>query len=254
MSSLTDILVLPLEGDLDVTSVPSVRAIIDKCIAAGCRRVILNMAETSYVDSLGMALLLSTARHLNELGGLLSLVNVQERVYRTLCICRLVDFVPVSSAGPKPPIPALAPGVHPIWQGTMNVDPSKLGDVRRRIEEVLERSTDLDANDIFDLTLAGGEALGNAIDHTCADGVLCSLEVYQDRVIVEVTDQGDGIELACSDEPPASETQQDLERGRGIKLMRMLADSVEIARKPNGTGTVVRLVKLYTPIDVRPQA
>ena len=35
-----------------------------------------------------------------------------------------------------------------------------------------------------------------------------------------------------------------VERGRGIKLMRLLADSVSIHLKRSGQGTVVRLVKL----------
>ena len=36
------------------------------------------------------------------------------------------------------------------------------------------------------------------------------------------------------------------ERGRGIKLMRLLADSVTIGPKTSGSGTVVRLVKMYS--------
>lgn len=252
MSQTNDILVIPLEGDLDVNSVPRVRALIDDNIAAGCKRIIINLADVTYVDSLGVALLLTSARKLHEAGGLLSLINVSEPVYRILVICRLVDFIPVSSTAPKPAIPALDPSVRPLWQGTMSVDPTKLSCVRQRIEEVLTNSTELTPNDIFDLTLAGGEALGNAIDHTCADGVLCSLEIYPDRVIVEVSDCGQGMELAAGEEPPESETELELERGRGIKLMRLLADSVEIQRKPSGEGTVVRIVKLYTPLDMQP--
>ena len=38
------------------------------------------------------------------------------------------------------------------------------------------------------------------------------------------------------------------ERGRGIKLMRLLVDDVDIRPKPSGKGTVVRLVKL---VDTR---
>lgn len=254
MTSSADILVLPLEGDLDVTSVPRVRALINEYLKKGCQRIIINMEKASYIDSLGMALLLTCARNLHERGGLLSLTNVNSSIYRSLVICRMVDFIPVKNTANKAPIPALDPGVHPLWQGTMHVDPQKLGAARRRIEEILERATELDANEIFDLTLAGGEALGNAIDHTGAEGVLCSLEVYPDRAILEVTDCGSGMELGADEAAPQSETDQELERGRGIKLMRMLADSVEISRKPNGVGTIVRLVKLYTPMDIQQEA
>ena len=134
---------------------------------------------------------------------------------------------------------------NPFHQGHLY----QLSEARRRMEELLGR-TDLTADEVFDLTLAGGEALGNAIDHTCAEGVLLSVWVYPDRVVVEVTDCGEGFEPAgegCADE--AEDAGATLERGRGIKLMRMLADSVEIGPKTSGEGTVVRLVKLITPMS-----
>lgn len=253
MTNADDILVIPVEGDLDVSCVARLRPYIDERIVGGCRRVILNMAQASYVDSLGMSLIFSEARRLRELGGLLSLVNVNASVYRSLVICRLVDFVPVTGAGPKPPIPALDPTVRPLWHGTMRVDPSRLSMARGRVEQLLTQ-TGLTPDEVFDMTLAGGEALGNAIDHTSAEGVLLTVSVYAGRVVVEVADCGDGFDPTRSGDGAedavdlSDETNGDLERGRGIKLMRMLADSVEIGRKANGAGTVVRLVKLITPM------
>ena len=246
-----NILVLPLEGDLDVTVVPRLQASLRCRIAEGCRRVIFNLAETTYVDSLGMSFILSTARRLDEVGGRLSLVNVSEPVYRSLCICRLVDFVPVRRQASAPKIPALDPTARPLWQATMRVVPQHLSEVRARIEELLLSRTTLTPAEVSDLTLAGGEALGNAIDHTCAEGVLLTLSIYPDRVVIEVTDCGEGFELAADEEPPrllsSGVGEVMLERGRGIRLMRMLADTVEIRRKASGTGTVVRLVKMLTP-------
>ena len=251
MTGSEDILVIPVEGDLDVTRVGRLRSYIDERVASGCRRVILNMAQATYVDSLGMSLIFSEARHLRECGGLLSLMNVNETVYRSLVICRLVDFVPVTGAGPKPPIPSLDPSVRPLWHGTMRVDPTKLSAARGRVEELLSQ-TGLTPDEVFDMTLAGGEALGNAVDHTCAEGVLLTVSLYPDRVVVEVADCGEGFEpCGCGDSGAPSEdgaSETDLERGRGIKLMKMLADSVEICRKANGSGTVVRLVKLIEPM------
>lgn len=268
MTNADDILVIPVEGDLDVSCVARLRPYIDERVAGGCRRLILNMAQSNYVDSLGMSLIISEARNLREHGGLLSLVNVNASVYRSLVICRLVDFVPVTGTGPKPPIPALDPTVRPQWHGTMRVDPAELSRARGRVEQLLSQ-TGLTPDEVFDMTLAGGEALGNAIDHTCAEGVLLTVSVYADRVVVEVADCGDGFDaaekgagsgadagagagVASVEAMPAAVPAgtSSLERGRGIKLMRMLADSVEIAPKPSGAGTVVRLVKLITPMAV----
>lgn len=256
MQTKRDILVYPLEGDLDVTAVPRLRDYFAQCIDAGCRRIVLNLAATRYVDSLGMGLILSTARRLSALGGQLSLVCVSDAVYRALCICRFVDFIPVRRSAPKPPIPALDPTVLPVWQSTMRVPATRLASARRRMEELLAH-TELTPNEVFDLTLAGGEALGNAVDHTCAEGVLLTVSVYPDRVVMEVTDCGGGFELGDDEEPPCAcegaggKDGSFHERGRGIKLMRMLADSVEIRRKASGCGTVVRLVKLFTPLAAK---
>lgn len=246
MENARDILVIPVEGDLDVTTVPRVRACLENGLRRGSRRVVLSLGDASYVDSSGVGFILATARRLRARGGAVSLINVRREVYRALVISRLVDFIPVSGIAPNPRIPALDPAVRPLWHGTVRVDPHGLADARRRLERLLAR-TELTSEEAFDLMLAAGEALGNAVDHTCADGVLLSGLVYPDRVIVEVTDCGCGYGLAQDEEPERGCGEDSIERGRGIKLMRMLADSVEIAPKASGTGTVVRLVKLLTP-------
>lgn len=246
MENTRDILVIPVEGDLDVTTVPRVRSCLEGGLARGAHRVVMSLGEASYVDSAGMGFILATARRLRARGAAFSLVNVRREVYRALVISRLVDFIPVSGLEPKPQIPALDPAVRPLWHGTVRVDPTCLSQARRRLEKLLHK-TDLTSDEAFDLTLAAGEAMGNAVDHACADGVLLTGTVYPDRVIVEVTDCGCGYELESGEEPTCADGESTLERGRGIRLMRMLADSVEICHKSSGKGTVVRLVKLFTP-------
>ena len=68
---------------------------------------------------------------------------------------------------------------------------------------------------------------------------------------MEVSGCGCGFELADGDEPPEAAPED--ERGRGIRLMRMLADSVSITRKRTGEGTVVRLVKLLDSSGSSPE-
>lgn len=59
--------------------------------------------------------------------------------------------------------------------------------------------------------------------------------------MVEVLDRGAGYSIDGASEPVTSE-----ERGRGIKLMRMLVDNVEVARRTDGTGTRVQMVKPFS--------
>ena len=59
--------------------------------------------------------------------------------------------------------------------------------------------------------------------------------------MVEVLDRGVGYSIDETSEPVASE-----ERGRGIKLMRLLVDNVDVARRTDGAGTRVQMVKLFS--------
>ena len=242
MPDMVNIALVPVEGDLDVTSVPTLRRRIDGLVSRGCRRVIMNMADVAYVDSAGLGLILTEARSLRRSGGLLSLVNVSPQAYHVLRRMRVLDHMPVLRAGARRELAPLDPSVLPEWRTTFRVQVSGLAEARGRLGELLGRLP-LTSDEVFDMTLAAGEALGNAVDHTCGDGVLVTVAAYPDRACVEVTDCGEGYEVAEDEELP--ETGPLAERGRGVRLMRLLADSVSIGKKSSGEGTVVRLVKLF---------
>ena len=104
--------------------------------------------------------------------------------------------------------------------------------------ELLE-TLPMDRDAAYDTALAAGEAHGNAYDHASGAGCVMNVRAYHDRVVIEVCDCGEGYEIAADEEPSESE-----ERGRGIRLMRLLVDSVEVRRRTDVQGTVVRLVKL----------
>ena len=242
MSDMVNIALVTVEGDLDVRTVPALRRRIDRLVSRGCRRIFLNMSGARYVDSAGMGLILTELRRMRGEGGLLSLVNVSPQAYQALRRMRVFDYMPVSRAGERRTVSALDPSVLPDWRTTFRVEPSALGEARERVGELLS-SLPFSPDEVFDMTLASGEALGNAVDHTCGGGVLATVAAYPDRVTIEVADCGDGFELAADEDPP--EAGPCAERGRGIRLMRLLADSVSIGHKSTGDGTVVRLVKLF---------
>lgn len=153
---------------------------------------------------------------------------------------RMVDLVPISRLGSSKEVPDLPAAALPEWRTTFRVDAARLEAARRRMEGLLG-DLPLSENDVFDLNLASGEAVGNAVDHTDEGGVLVTVAAYADRVVVDVADCGQGFVAPAAggeDDPCA-------ERGRGIKLMRLLADSVTISPKSTGEGTVVRLVKMF---------
>ena len=241
MSSSVNIALVPVEGDLDVTSAPVARRRIDYLIAHGCRRIFLNMADVGYVDSAGMGLIITELRRMRAAGGLRSLINVSDQAYIALRRMRVLDYMPVRRSGAKSRVTSLDPSVLPLWRMTFRADERTLSEARERVGELLA-SLPFSADEVFDMKLAAGEALGNAVDHTCEEGVLVTVAAYPDRAMIEVSDCGCGFELSDDEEP--EEVGPNAERGRGIRLMRLLADSVSISRKHTGEGTVVRLVKL----------
>ena len=239
MERNANIALVPVDGDLDVTTVSPMRETLDRLIDGGCRRIVLNMAGADFVDSAGMGLIISGIARMRSVGGLLSLTNVTPPVLRALRIARVVDYASVSTDAGEGDVPELDPSVLPLWRRVIRIDPTDMREARDKVEELLE-GLDFSADDRFDAKLAVGEALGNAVDHTDGSCVLMAVAGYPDRVVVEVSDCGCGLQGPVGDQPTGPWN----ERGRGIKLMRLLADSVTITKKNVGSGTVVRIVKL----------
>lgn len=242
MREWMDIAVLAPVNDIDIATVPGLRSEVDSLIAAGTRRILLNCENVTFIDSTGLAFLLSRARRLMQEGGMLSLVNVSAEVSRFLQIARLISVLHVT-ARDRPPVPVLSPGTLPVWSRSISVAEGieHLGLYRHRVVELLE-TLPLGRDAVYDTALAAGEALGNAYDHAGAAGCMLNVRAYEDRVVIEVCDCGGGFEIAPDEDVAESE-----ERGRGIKLMRMLVDSAEVKRRTDVQGTMVRLIKLFAP-------
>jgi len=96
MNEWNDIAVLTPPGDIDIASVPALRRRLDNLIDRGVRRVVINCQAVGFIDSTGLAFLLTRARELMRHEGLLSLVNASDGVVRFLEIARLVDILHVA--------------------------------------------------------------------------------------------------------------------------------------------------------------
>jgi serine/threonine-protein kinase RsbW len=95
---------------------------------------------------------------------------------------------------------------------------------------------------LADLKLALTEACTNSVRHAYDGGeglVEILYELHDDRLVVEVTDTGEGFQhdLAAADD--AGELA---EGGLGIAIIRALADEFELGRR-NGGGSRLRFVK-----------
>jgi serine/threonine-protein kinase RsbW len=97
---------------------------------------------------------------------------------------------------------------------------------------------------VYDIKVAVGEALANAVRHGSprgpSDVVGVEVRAYPERVDVVVSDNGCGYDGAPSEKAEALSPG-----GRGVLFMRALMDAVEF-RSAEGGGTDVVLAKLRT--------
>ena len=97
---------------------------------------------------------------------------------------------------------------------------------------------------LADLKLALTEACTNSVRHAYDNGegmVEILYELHDDRLVVEVTDTGEGFD---HDGPVVDDGDDLAEGGLGIAIIEALADELEIGRR-NGGGSRLRFVKRF---------
>ncbi len=96
---------------------------------------------------------------------------------------------------------------------------------------------------LADLKLALTEAASNSVRHAYGDEVVgvveISYELFPDRLVIEVTDEGEGFDLAKAE----GQSDELSEGGLGIAIIRAIADEVEIGAQPGGKGSRLRFEK-----------
>lgn len=99
---------------------------------------------------------------------------------------------------------------------------------------------------LADLKLALTEAASNSVRHAYGPtrdvgvGVVeISYELHSDRLVIEVTDEGEGFDPAAAEGRPDELS----EGGLGIAIIRAIADEVEIGVQPGGKGSRLRFAK-----------
>lgn len=96
-----------------------------------------------------------------------------------------------------------------------------------------------------DLKLALTEACTNSVRHAYAGGegtVEILYELHDDKLVVEVADEGEGFEPPAEPRLPQSEDELSEEGGLGIAIIEALADEFEIRERAQG-GSSLRFVK-----------
>ncbi|GIF13108.1 ATP-binding protein [Actinoplanes teichomyceticus] len=91
-----------------------------------------------------------------------------------------------------------------------------------------------------DLEIALTEACANVVKHAAgAEGFEVRLDVGEDHCSIDVVDQGSGFDLDAGPTPTTTS-----ERGRGLFLIRALAENVHMQSSPR-TGSLIHFEKSF---------
>ncbi len=71
-------------GRLNMVSAPNLRAYIDEVVASGVNRIVVNLADTTFMDSSGLGALIGCLKAARQAGGDLRIAAVQPQVKMVL--------------------------------------------------------------------------------------------------------------------------------------------------------------------------
>jgi serine/threonine-protein kinase RsbW len=242
-----DACIAVISGDVDTAVVPELKESLEAALDGGCRNVVLDLSRVTYADSSALSLLVWLDKRLRPLDGRMVLAGANRDVTRILELSGLVQVA--ASVTTSPNVSAALEGLElaeeteePEWRERVSM-PSRvdaLSEARERVCVLISR-LGLGEAALFDIKVALGEALANAVRHgSPADReaeVDVDVEAFPDRVVIKVIDCGCGFDgrHICGDDVYAA-------GGRGIMFMRALMDKVQFSPSDMG-GTTVTLVK-----------
>lgn len=239
--------VVRLWGDIDTAVVPELEQRLGCALTGGCINMVLDLSDVVYADSSALGLLVWLDRRLAPLEGRLVLAGANPDVQRILELSGLVGIA--ASIGTSADVSAALAGLQLkeepselLWQQELEMvaDVDNLAGLRERVCELVA-PLGFPESALFDIKVALGEALANAVRHGSSgeDTALVQVGVtaYDDRLVLDVRDKGVGYAGA-----PAQSDDLYAPGGRGIMFMRALMDRVEFEIQESG-GTRVSLVK-----------
>jgi len=239
--------IVRLTGDVDVGLVPELQAGLQEALGSGCENVVLDLADVTYADSSALGLLVWLDRRILPHHGRLVLAGANHNVSRILEISGLVSVAAsiATSDDVSSALGGLDPASHSsdiLWHEAIEVplDVNRLSLVRDQVSNLVAPLGFSDGA-IFDIKVALGEALANALRHGRPEHgdtrVTLGVDAYTDRLVLTVTDNGRGFDGAAS-----SADDVYAPGGRGIMFMHALMDRVDFVRAEEG-GTTVKMVK-----------
>jgi len=235
-----------ITGDLDFATVPELQKSLGSLVEAGYISIVLDLSEVDYIDSMAFSLLVWLDRRLADVQGSVILAGANKNVQRILDMTQVMAYMPTVNTSESLIAALQIPDGEKsmskqLWEHRLEMQSSieNLTKMRYQVDEMLS-SLNFPESEMFDIKIALGEALANAIRHGSGNGggmVTVAIRAFEDRVVIDVADSGTGFSGAhCASEDLYAPS------GRGIMFMHTLMDSVKFAPGPID-GTVVTMEK-----------
>ncbi len=239
--------IVRLSGDVDIAVVPELQLGLEEALAGGCQNIVLDFSVVTYADSSALGLLVWLDRRMVPHEGKVMLAGANHDVTRILEVSGLADVASsiamsedVADALDGLDLPSVPSSL--LWHRHIDVPPdvNQLSMVREEVSELVA-PLGFSESAIFDIKVALGEALANALRHGKPQQgmavVSLGVDAYSDRLVLEITDNGFGFDGATSNAEDVYAPG-----GRGIMFMHALMDRVDFAPAEGG-GTLVSMVK-----------
>jgi anti-sigma B factor antagonist len=81
--------VLAVRGEIDLFTAPELKQVLAESIEAGRTRVVVDLTETTFLDSTALGVLIGAVKRLRSRDGALAIVNVDENIAKTFEITGL---------------------------------------------------------------------------------------------------------------------------------------------------------------------
>jgi len=72
--------VLAVRGEIDLFTAPELKRVLTECIENGQVRIVIDLTETTFLDSTALGVLIGAVKRLRSRDGALAIVNVDENI------------------------------------------------------------------------------------------------------------------------------------------------------------------------------
>lgn len=90
--------VISVAGEVDVATAPRLRERLDEAIDHGPPLLVVDLSSVTFIDSMGLGVLIGAAQRVDDVGGTLRLVIAEPRILKLFEITGLLEIFTIASS------------------------------------------------------------------------------------------------------------------------------------------------------------